>query len=237
MVGFIKKDGDTVYFNQEGELIYYIPEYYFSSRNAVQHGEKVELLGVFNYAVFDKNGKSSKVRNFRFPSVFQCKPSSITKQANFHLTGTREASDYRFLHFKKGDELICSTRTVQSIDNVIQFMNVLTGGHLPETVPYDQIWEYIDENAKINGFSYGLPAQTLGMVATELCRSPEDARTPFRLTEMKNMTGYKNIGIKMVPKYISPYTAITSENADESIAVAMTNKGHKESPLERVMMD
>ena len=45
------------------------------------------------------------------------------------------------------------------------------------------------------------------------------------------------MSIIKVPKYTSPYTAITSENADEAIAAAMTTTGKAESPLEKVMMD
>ena len=45
------------------------------------------------------------------------------------------------------------------------------------------------------------------------------------------------VSIKALPKFISPYVAITSENADESIANAIMNKTGVESPLEKVMMN
>ena len=48
---------------------------------------------------------------------------------------------------------------------------------------------------------------------------------------------YKMIPITQVPKYISPYTAITSENPDEAIAGALTTTGSNRSPLEKVMMN
>jgi hypothetical protein len=47
---------------------------------------------------------------------------------------------------------------------------------------------------------------------------------------------YKAIPMTKIPKYISPYTAVTSENADEAVAAAMTLKSNTESPLEKVMM-
>ena len=51
------------------------------------------------------------------------------------------------------------------------------------------------------------------------------------------MTAYKAVPITQIPKYISAYTAVTSENADEAIASAIENKSHTESPLEKVMMN
>ena len=55
---------------------------------------------------------------------------------------------------------------------------------------------------------------------------------------MKNMLDYTLIDIRMVPKYISPYTAITSENWDESVRAAILMKYKEnapESPLEKVV--
>ena len=55
---------------------------------------------------------------------------------------------------------------------------------------------------------------------------------------MNSPIDYQMVSINQLPKYISPYTAITSENADEAIAAAILNKNtHKTSPLEKVMMN
>ena len=51
------------------------------------------------------------------------------------------------------------------------------------------------------------------------------------------MTDYKSMPILQIPKYVSPYTSITSENADEAIANAIINKSKTDSPLEKVMMN
>ena len=81
-----------------------------------------------------------------------------------------------------------------------------------------------------------MSANIIGILISELYRDPKDLSKPFRLSGMKDMLDYKAISILKVPKYTSPYTAITSENADESIAAAMTTKGTSSSPLEKVMM-
>ena len=75
------------------------------------------------------------------------------------------------------------------------------------------------------------------MMISELCRDPNNLSIPFRYSDMSNMSGYKSIAISRVPKYTSPYTAITSENPDEAIAGAMITTGTGKSPLEKVMMN
>ena len=234
-MAFFKQIGDTVYFNGDGELIYYVPEQYFSSKNAIIVGEYVDLIGVISYDVFSSTGKSSGVKLINHPSEFRCKPSLITKEQNYLLKGTNEPTSYRLLHFKKDDELICSTRVVKGIENVERFNSLFLHAHLPDNIPYNEIHEYIINNAEINKFNYKVSSQLLGIVISKIYRDPKDLSKPYRLTDMKGP--YKAIGIKKIPKYDSPYISITSENADDAIANAMLSKSTKASPLEKVMMN
>ena len=66
---FLKRDGEALLFNTSGELIYYVPEVYFEKGIAEVIGEIVSLLGVFDYAIFDENGKSSGLKPFNFPTI------------------------------------------------------------------------------------------------------------------------------------------------------------------------
>lgn len=235
--GFLKQDGDRVLFNDDGEMIYYIPEKYFNGKNAVLNGEYMDVMGIFNYDVFYSNGKHMGLKLFSFPTMIRCKPTLITKESSLQLEGMDAPEAFRLLHFSKGAEAICSTKVIKTVANADQFTNLLLRGNLPQNIPYDKLHEYITENARLNGFGYGLSAQMFGIVVSELCRDPKDLSRPFRLSDMKNMTDYKMVSISELPKYISPYTSITSENADESIAGAITNKSKTSSPLEKVMMN
>lgn len=236
-ITFLKKSGDKYLFNGSGELIFYVPEKYFETNNAVIIGELVEVLGIFDYDVFYDNGKHYGIKNFCFPTTITCKPYIIEKVSAFQLTKDSEPKDYRLLKFKKDDEVISNENIPKGIYNTEKFMNLLLHGHLPNTIPYDKLHEYIAYNAQLNGFNYNMSAQAYGIMASELCRDSQDYSKPFRITDMKNMTDYKFLNIKVIPKHISPYVAITSENADESIANAIINKSNSDSPLERVMMN
>ena len=235
--GYMKKDKNTLLFNGDGELVYYVPEKYFSNKSAEIIGDEVELMGIFDYEVFSKTGSGSGKKNFNFPTVFKCRPTSIEKVAEFQINKKSEPVPYRLLHFKKGAELVCSTLVPQSVKNVEKFMKLLIGGNLPNTIPYSRLHEYTIKNAALNGFSYKISAQIFGVVISELCRSTKDPTKPFRLAGTNDYLDYVFMNIKKIPKYTSAFTSITSENADEAIANAITNKTHKDSALEKVMMN
>ena len=237
MPSYMKEDNNKLYFTGDGEIIYYVPEKYFNLKVAAIICEVVEVMGIFAYGLFGKSGKAEPIRHFKCPTMIQCKPSKIEKVNHFQLEGSNEENSYRLLHFQNGDELMCSTSVTKGIENVEKFMNLLIRGNLPDYIPYNELQDYMILNAQLNGFSYKVSNQILGMMISELCRDPNNLSIPFRYSNMSNMSAYKAIAISRVPKYTSPYTAITSENPDEAIAGAMITTGTGKSPLERVMMN
>jgi hypothetical protein len=74
------------------------------------------------------------------------------------------------------------------------------------------------------------------MIISEIYRSEKDLSKPFRIANTDDMLAYKTVSIDKVPKYTSAFTSITSDNADEAIAAAMTTKGNADSPLEKIVM-
>ena len=234
---FIKRDGDALLFSGEGEFVFYVPEAFFDRKCAIVLGEYIELIGILNYAIFDKNGKHSGLKTFKFPSKFITKPHSVEKLKNVKLISTQDPTDYRVLKYKKDDIIVVSVKVVQDISNVEMFYRLfVTTGKIPTTIPYDTLHEYFEEAIRINGASYDMTSQILGVVVSELCRDSKDETKPFRLSGEKDMNKYKPISITQVPKYISPYTSITSQNWDDAVVNAILLKPGQESPLEKVLM-
>ena len=241
---FLKQDGDKVLYNSTGELVYYIPDRYFSdtkSSIAIVMGPYVSTMGIFDWALVNENGRASKARPFKYPTIILCKPDRIEKVGNLSLNGLKP-KDYRILHFKQGDEVISDIHVPRLIDNVemIFSLMVLVENKMPVTIPYDKLHEYFPENMELNGKGYGLSMQMFGLMMSELCRDPEDISKPFRLSETikHSMYGYRQISIKEVPKFVSPFTSLTSENWDDSLmaAINMSNEGNDTiSLLERVV--
>ena len=236
---FLRRDGDALLYNGDGELVFYVPEVYFNTNNiALVIGSYISMLGICNYALLDKDGKiRGEVKEFHFPTIMLCKPSEVEKVKNYQVTKNTDAIDYRILHFKDGDEVVTSVKVPQIIDNVEVFFSMfLITGKIPTTISYDKIHEYFKENINLNGSDYEMNMQMFGLVVSEICRDPRDLSRPFRLSDMSNMHGYRPISVKEIPNYISPYVAITSENFDESLMAAITTKEDKYSPLEKVLM-
>jgi hypothetical protein len=236
MASFFKTVNDKVIFSGDGELIYYVPEKYFDIKAAETIGERITVMGMFTYAVFDKSGKRVLLKSFNAPTMIECIPNTVSKEANYHLEGTKEPKAYRLLHFKNGDELICSTKVPVDIAVLEKFVDIFKGGNLPENIPYNKIQDYVLKNAELCKFDYKVSAQVIGMVISEIYRYEKDLSKPFRIANTDDMLAYKAISIDKVPKYTSAFTAITSDNADEAIAAAMTTKGHGDSPLEKIVM-
>ena len=236
---FIREDKLKLIFDAPGkEMIAYIPEKFFERKIAEIIGEYVELIGVFNYTVQDlKTGKNIGLKPFRFPTLFTTKPGKIEKKKGLKLIENSEPEDYRILRYQDGDEVATSTDVVEFIGNVEKLINMFfILGYIPNTISYNKIHEYIIDNASLNGFSYGLNNQMFGFTIGDLCRDKNDETKPFRLSGSSDMHAYKSMSVKNLSKLISPYTAIISEDFDESLLYAMMNDTPKDTPLEKILV-
>lgn len=245
---FLRQDGYAIKYdkNDGTELIYYVPEDFFNTttKNPIAQieGEYVSLIGLCMWGIVDKNGKVGELRTLLIPTMFSCKPYTIDKIKDEKLPGTGQASDYRILRFKYNDEPISNIRTEQNVDYAeLMFKIIAFTAKIPTMIAYDDIWKLFIENAKANGFDYGVNIQLYGMLTSIIARDPKNLTNPFRYTDMKDMHNYMPMSIRIVPDYISPYTAFTSENADEGIRASillsdMPEEDIPNSPLEKVLM-
>ena len=148
MANFFARKDNAIIFTGDGELLYYVPEEYFSLKAAVPKGEYIDVIGIFTYALFDKNGKQLLLKRFKCPKMITCKPFEITKDSNFHLEGTKSPAAYRILRFHKGDELISSVFVTQGMDDVEKTLNLLITAHWPDNIPYDEVQDYLKKTSK-----------------------------------------------------------------------------------------
>ena len=258
---FLKRDGDSLLFNQEGQFVFYVPELYFDRGNAEIKGEYINLLGILDYTIFNPNGSNIGLKRFYFPTIFLCKPSRIEKVKKLHLKKAlstkvllnsaieetdNEANDlfdddihsqnYRMLIFEKGDAVVVSTKVPQNIANVEEFYRIFLTGKLPTTIPYDKMQDYFIESMDLNGSSYGMTLQMFGIVISEMCRNPRDPAIAFRHTNFRDQRSYRAISIKDLPKYISPSASSTSENWDLGVLGAIMTPSDTGSPMEKLLM-
>lgn len=254
---FLKRDGDSLLFNKNGQFVFYVPEIYFDRGDAQIKGEYINILGILDYTIFNVDGSNIGLKRFYFPTVFLCKPSRIEKAKKLHLKKVLEpkvlhnaavesdvddnddeihTQDYRLLIFEKGDAVVVSTKVPQNIANVEDFYRIFLTGKLPTTIPYDKLQDYFIESMSLNGSSYGMSLQMFGIVVSEMCRDPKDPARAFRHTKFKDQRSYRAISIKDLPKYISPNSSISSENWDLGVLGAIMNPTNANSPMEKLLM-
>lgn len=240
---FLSLRGNSLIYNEPNKtFVFYVPENYFKNTSKISiaeiYGQYVSMIGLCNWAIIDENGKRSDLKPFNFPTMMLCKPSTIEKVKNLQLDNT-EPSDYRLLKFKQNDEVVSQIEVPQLLDNVeMVFKMAVITGKIPTTIPYDKLWEVLVTSASLNGFSFNVSVQLFGVLFSGICRDTKDISKMFKETSMKNMNDYRPINVNMVPKYISPYTAITSENWDDAVRAAVIMKDKENipySPLEKIV--
>ena len=265
---FLKRNGESLEFalDNDAEFIFFVPEVYFDSHKIASiYGNRVSLMGICNYTILDKNGKSNGLHPFTFPTIFSTEPYRIDKKKNFNIYKAlkeetvlddddsderidveadpdvtdleEDSADYRLFRYKKGDKIVVSVHVPHDILNVETFFELfLITAKIPTTIPYDKLHEYFIENASLNDFNYGLNMQIFGILVSEIARCKNDISKPFRLSNTKDLHAYKPISIKLTPKFVSPFVSITSENFDMSLMGAVTTDNNYSTPLEKILM-
>lgn len=244
---FLKLENNSLLFNlDDSEFIFYLSEEWFNddTKNppAQVDGEYVTFIGLCSWAIVDKNGKVSKPKLFRFPTMVMSKPYTIEKVKGLTLFEGDEPSNYRLLRFRKGDQVISQTMVPRLMNNVELFYKMaVISSKLPKLINYEDGWQLFAENMELNDKPYGLSTQLFGILWSALCRDPKDVSKPFRFTNMDNMYAYKMISIKLIPKFISPYTSLVSEGWDDSLmsAIMMSDQDEDKiqtTPLEKIVM-
>ena len=242
--GYITTRGDSVYYTGKGEFLLYIPEKYFEMSFAIANGEYITSMGILLYSVkeTENSDPSKKLKPLKLPTMFTTKPGRIEKVRKLKLLNQDE-EDYRVLHYTNNgeDKIIVSTKLPQDIENVETFYRMFVKtGNIPTYIPYNEIQDYFYESMRLNGGNYNTNWQLFGLVISELCRDKNNLSIPYYMSRAyKNgdMNGYKSIAIRDVPKYISPFTSITSENWNDAI-IQSINMEDKEiyTPMEKIMM-
>lgn len=235
---FLKKDQEALIFSEENKtLIYYIPESYFTSNLAISIGEYITLMGIFDYTIQNDNGgKNSGLNRFYFPTMFTCKPFEIEKEKQIKLKPYSKSEDYRLLKFRKGDQVVTSVKVPKTVENAEAFYKMFLYSRLPNTIPYDKLQDYFIKNIELCGANYGITIQLFGAIIGETCRQLGNKNKRFRNGSKKDKHAYSMMPIRDLPKIISPYTSITSENWDKAVIGAIQNKNRVYSPLEKLLM-
>lgn len=233
---FLRLENDTLYFNQPGTFIFYVPEKFFNNGCAEVIGETVKTIGILNYEILNTNGKSIMFERFFFPTRFDCTPSYISKAKDIQVGN--EKGDFRKLVFEKGAKVVNSIEVVETITNVEDiFQMMVVTGNIPPNLSYDILQDYFTEPMELNNGDYKVNMQMFGIIISELCRDSKDLSKPFRYNKDKlsNPYDYTSISVIESPKLTSPYSSITSYYYDDAVIAAIMNTNTVDNPLEKLL--
>lgn len=241
MSEFKEKNNNIVFDGKYMEI--YIPEFYFEKNVALNIGDHFKTLGVVNFRTYsDIDGKKpGPLRTFKISTIIYTYPSGGFTNESLDLVG-KGKDNYTVLKYYNGD-VLCAAEQVASLENFRAFVDILLGGKLPGTIPYDVVMDLFVNNFNLNGIDFPIPDNVKEIIISKIYRWAKDPTIPFGVAYGKNPKISPYDYITMNPRNItrmdSAYAALTFEDFDGSVISALltTKKKRKEtsSPMEPLL--
>ena len=243
MASYFKVVGEKIILDGATAMLAYIPMDYFESDIALDYGgEYIETLGLFNIEFFndvDCTKKVGKLETLKIPTTINIYPSS-SEIRDIELVPGTGVTKYQVFKFLKGD-ILTNRFIVQNSKAVERFMNLIEGGKIPGTVPYDKLFDIWTMNMNMNGVSMSeVPSTSREMILAEKYRDKKNPAYRFGMIAGKNpkvsMYDYVPVSARTLTKYSSTFAGLTFEDFDSMVinGINASTSGRKqiESPVE-----
>lgn len=224
----------------------YIPSDLFddadkASAVACMYGEGVRCIGLFNVRCFESDEQdtySAKLRTLNYPNVIDTYPSDIQK-TTMSIDGESEPIKVHILKYYKGDILMSATSR-KSAKNCEQFLNYMTRGKVPTSIPCEDLCAAWMKNFDINATNPGVPPVTIECMVATLARSKDDPLTPYRkVVNTPADKGYFMANMRQTASMTNVMAALTFEDQGAMLttSINMCKKGIKQtySPFEKIL--
>lgn len=247
------------FIEQDGKILLNVPyaEAYISKRLfvsededgetnsavAVQYGEGFKLVGLFNIRFFESEDtprESVKLRTFSYPNMIMTYPSDFSME-RLSLSQYEKPEPYIVMKYQMGD-VVMMAEEVQMVSNCTKFLNMITRGKIPSTIPYEAFEGIWQKNFEINKFDPKVPSVVLQLIWSEMCRDPDDMSRPFRMIYGKgnaDTTKYVETNMNNVAAATSVFSALSFEKTKEKLAssinMTLTGAEQRKSPVEEVL--
>lgn len=239
MKELIKKDDFIIL--DEDYMEAYIPKFYFEGKLAADQGSSILIFGLFNIRFFKKD-KPGELKTFNYPSMIVTFPSDIeSKQLQLVSGENGIMEEYYVLKYYRGDRVLESSIPSNS-SNVELFIDILTRGKIPVTVPYSEVLNIWRKNLEINNVHLGVSSTVLEVIVSEIYRNKKKPEEAFRKvvgTGKVSEYEYSTATIREICSRNSTFSAITFEDFDSmltsSINISKFNKEETESPIEKII--
>lgn len=239
---FLKNDGDNIIFTGH-YMEFYIPKFYFKGKLGEDQGTQLKVFGIFNARLFDTKDKPMAIETFNVPTMILITPSEIEEQELQLIPGEEGGVEkYVVAKFFKGNKVM-SSNIPQDASNVELFLDILTRGKLPRTIPYSQVLQIWQKNLSLNGVKLGVTSTVLEIIISEIYRNkkkPEETFAKFAGKDAKaSEFAYKPANIREVCSRNSTFSALTFEDMDQMITSSLNINKYKkqetDSPIEKII--
>jgi hypothetical protein len=192
--------------------------------------------------MFGEKMNPMKLETINFPSMISIFPSDIEEKKLTLIEGDNEPEPYLVAKFNKGSRLMRSS-IVQESANVELFINLITKGKIPVTIPYSQILNIWLKNLSVNNIKLGVVSSVLEAIIAQFYRDKAKPENKFAMRIGKDPTtseyAYKPANIRELCARNSTFAALTFEDMDamltSSINIKKLNKEEIDSPLEKLL--
>ena len=237
-----QKDGSVVFTCAKAEIEF--PEKFIDHQIAEIVGKDVKILGLIEIKVYDteEDVEKNHSRNVFFKHIgmiITC-PSSITD-----VRHKGEDDKYINLTYKQGDAFIQNVNITQDSKVASIVLDLMTSGYFPNVIPYDEIAQYWSDASAYNGVGLSAMSQSsIELIVSELCRDPKNLSRSFRHKIAEDphtdKMRWKMINIKLLPRYSSVFSSITSGDARNNLIsiVSRLRSGSQQidSPVEDAIL-
>lgn len=237
-----QKDGSVVFTCAKAEIEF--PEKFIDHKIAEIVGKDVKILGLIEIKVYDteEDVEKNHSRNVFFKHIgmiITC-PSSITD-----VRHKGEDDKYINLTYKQGDAFIQNVNITQDSKVASIVLDLMTSGYFPNVIPYDEIAQYWSDASAYNGVGLSAMSQSsIELIVSELCRDPKNLSRSFRHKIAEDphtdKMRWKMINIKLLPRYSSVFSSITSGDARNNLIsiVSRLRNGSQQidSPVEDAIL-
>jgi hypothetical protein len=239
---FLENKNDSVIL-KEGKLEIYLPKSYFDNEDAIEFGMEIKTIGIFLMRYYkDENSSSYKTYQLVLPEQIQFSFSERTTSTE-SLNKNLDEDSYNIFILYENDFFIKNINIAKDSANTSDFVNLHNTAKIPNTIEYHEILNLYLENMITNDCDLKVPAVIHEMIIGELARYKNNIEIPFRraISSSDKITeyDYKQISIKDLAMINGTFTALSSENINQAItmAISKTRTGgyEAETPVEKII--
>lgn len=237
---YFRKDSHNIYLTAS-YCEFYIPMYYFkSSTYAAEVGDHIETLGIFDVAIFE-NGKVIDRKLMNIPSWVDVYISEVETR-KVVLPHDDEPQQCKVLKYNKGAKVMSST-FVKDASNAVSYMDIITKGKMPKSVPYDYLLGMWWKNQNVNNVNLRVPSTILEMILSVSCRDKNNPNIKFAKTigndPKVSQFDYRMASIRQICQLASTFSAVTFEDIDSMITSSLNRTRDKKeeafTPIENII--